>query len=218
MSTKIFFAIMGCTRTMHTQVIELGTSVHTTMYANPTVYLATPMSGTDLKLLLDAAIDAQGAVKTGGIQATIKRDAKVGAMYDALGNKFLPYVNGLWKGNQQNLSLSGFPVSKEPEPIGAPNTPLIKRIEKGVEPGTVKILLEKRTGTASQRKCSLIYSVFMTDDPIDETKLKLMLVTSNSHELIIHDVPRGVDQYYCVSARHRKIGTQLCSKVRFMLN
>jgi hypothetical protein len=217
MATRIFFAIMGCTFRMYTKIIELALSVYDLLYANPLIYPTPPLTNVQLKVLIDAAVEAVAKAVGGGRLAIIDRNDKVKLLFYALINQLLPYVNGLWRGNQPNLALSGFPLSKEPEPIGAPLVPVIKRVEKGTGPNTVKIVLEKRTGSVSQRKARLIYFVFKCSDA-EGTNLQLVYTTSSAHDLIVQNVPRGDDSYYTVSARHGKNGTELATKVRFLMH
>jgi hypothetical protein len=218
MSKKIVLAVMHCTKKQFFKVIELAFSVIEKMYSHATEYPNPPEPEAILQKAADDAAAAQALVKDGGKLERANRDVAIGALFDLLETKFLPYVNGLYRNKEQMLLLSGFEVSRDPVAVGVPPTPVINRIEKGTEPGSVKIILEKSTGPLNERKVSLMYFVYQTDDPLDETKLKLVLMTSNSRKLIITDVPRGVDMYYCVSAYHGKNGTELCGKIKYMLN
>jgi hypothetical protein len=217
MALRIVFAIMGCTSKMFNQIVELAIRVYETLFANPLIYPNPPLTDVQLKALNDAAVEAVAMAEGGGTQARLERDVKIKALYSALVNQLLPYVNGSWRGNALNLGLSGFPLSKEPSPVGAPEAAVIKRIVKGIEPGTVKVILEKRSGTEQQKKAAVTYYVFVSDDEAG-TNLRLVHTTSSSHDLIVRGIEFGQLLFYAVSIRHRKIGTQLSAKVKFLMH
>jgi hypothetical protein len=218
MATRIYFAIMGVTQKDHVGINELGQKVLDTIFVHADVYADVPITQAILKSKVDVSVAAQAHVKKGGTAAKIARDTASKDLHDTLENLILPYVNGLWKGNQQNLVLSGFSVSKDPAPVDPPAIPVIKKIVDGTEPGTVKIILEKSTGPLNKKKQSLMYFVYQTKNPLDETTLQLVLTTSNSHQLIVQNVQKDVPVYYCVSARYRKMGSELSGKVKHTLN
>jgi hypothetical protein len=209
---------MGCSQDDYEAINELGTRVYDTLYANPLIYPNPPKTNVQLKTVLDLSIDAQSNVKGGGKQATTRRNNRSKVLHDMLEQEILTYVNGLWRGNKENLELSGFPVSKEPEPHGVPETPVIKRIEKGPVPGSVKIILEPRSGSDIQKKERLMYFVYKGTDPINSTTDEQVLTTSNSKAIIITGVQRAVDYFYTLFAHNGKNGSELATKVRFMLN
>ena len=159
-----------------------------------------------------------GVTMTGYGVTTTYRNNRLKDLHVMLNQELLTYVNGLWKGNKENLEKSGFPVSKKPEPHGTPETPVIKKIVKGPDSGSVKIILEPRSGSETQKKEKLIYFVYKGTDPVDHTADELMLTTSNSRALTIQGVQRGVDFFYTLYAHNGKNGSELAGKVKYMLN
>jgi hypothetical protein len=73
-----------------------------------------------------------------------KREILVGMMND-LGN----YVNLTADGNLVMLEGSGFPLTKQPEPIGILEQPKSFKVSDGIDPGSVSVeigIVEKSTG------------------------------------------------------------------------
>jgi hypothetical protein len=217
MARKRFCAIMGCSKRDYQDINELGVRVCEIMYANPEIYSHPPLTDLQLRAKVDLCLDAQANVEGGSIKDTVNRNVKLADLHETLKYDFLIYVNGLWMGNEKNLVLSGFPLCKEPTPHGVPETPVIKRIVNGAEPGTVKIMLEKRTGPQNERRDSLLYTVYMSKDLTDDSTLIRVLTTSNSRALIVRDVPKESVIYYCVSAHRGSVESKLSAKVKYML-
>jgi hypothetical protein len=218
MSTRKVVAVMNCTKKQFIKVIKLAFKVLEMMFAHAAEYPNPPETQAILQKKADDAATAHSLVKKGGQVEKINRDKLISELFDTLELKFLHYVNGLYTDKPDKLVLSGFELSKEPTPVGMQPAPVIKRIERGPLPASIKIVLEKMSGPLNEKNYRFMYFVYMSSDDKDDTNLQLVLTTSNSRELIVTNVTRGVDMYYCVRVYHGKHGSELSGKVKYMLN
>jgi hypothetical protein len=198
MSTKIITAVMHCKQKEHSKIIERGIKVRDGLYANIILYPAPPTDAVHFTMLLDAAITAQGDAKGGGKPATTARNTATDALFATLENLVL-YVNGLFKGDKDKLSKSGFDTSNDPAPNGIPAAPVIKRIENGDTPHSAKIFLAKTTSSLNTLKESVTYILQMAEDASKEENFRTVLQIKNQHKLVVVNLTRGREEFFRIA-------------------
>ncbi|MBI3501389.1 MAG: fibronectin type III domain-containing protein [Bacteroidetes bacterium] len=214
MSTKIATAVMHCTQQQPKKIIERGIKVRDGLYASP-LYATPPVTKANYTPLVDAAVTAQGDVKGGGKNATTARNTATTALFLTL-EKLLLYVNGLYKGDKDKLSKSGFDISSEPAPHGIPDAPVIKKIENGDTPHSAKIFLAKTTSPLDTQKESVNFIVQMSDDDSADENFKTVLQTKNQHKLVIANLTRGKEEFFRVAKANAKGQSDWSNTVSFI--
>jgi hypothetical protein len=204
MSTKTATAVLHCTVQQPEKVIERGIKVRDGVYKNTTLYTTPPIAKAVFVAQLNAAITAQGNVKGGGKNATMKRDGIVSELYGMLDHKLLLYVNSLYRGNKDNLAASGFDVVFESTPHEVPAPPVIKDIINAAPSHSAKILLAKTTSPLNTKTESFEYIVQMAEDDSSEENFKQVLLASSQFKLIITGLQRGKEVFFRIAKRNRR--------------
>jgi len=191
-------AYLGCDINKPQSVIDRGVKVDEGIFGHSLIYVTPTVVKVDYEAQLLRAQTKQGLVKNGSVQDTIDRDVEVKGLYGMLDNKLLPYTNGLFKGNKQNLAISGFPVWDHNTPHGVQEAPLIKKIVAGPVANSVKIMLAKTTSPLLMKKEKLLYFVYVSDSA-DGPEIKLIFKGTNSRKLIVLNVQMGIYLWYSVT-------------------
>ena len=216
MTGKKCEAVMLCTVKEPAKVIDLGINVLKLLFGNPADYATPPRNVAYLLKLVGDASAAQALVKKGGTIATSDRDDKVLLLFTCLEDEFLPYVNGLFKGNRTKLLLSGFPVSAVGEPHPLPKKMVIRKIVKGPEPHSAKVLLENEKNPNKSKKEKLIYKLYQYDTPDVPDSGKLILTNSNRYKLFGKNLTRGKEVGFEVTASNAAGTSESSGIVKYM--
>lgn len=221
MGTRISTVSLGYAENEHDKMISTSKNVvDNGMYstAGALVYTSPATSKIDYTKQLGKADAAQTLVKDGGsTHDTVIRDSEC-ALLHAMNVANVGNANTLFRGNTTNLDLSGYPLSKEPSPVGLLPAPRIKEALKGKEPGSVKIRLEKFDALLSKNRGRTTFAVYVTDKSDSMADLKCVCRTTNSHKIINPAAVRGKDLYYYVTASNAYGESETSGVCRFMLN
>ena len=217
MGTRVAKAKIGCTVKQSEKVNEVGINVLALMYENTAEYATPPRTKPVFTVIVDEAVGAQAGAKNRGKLEIATRDSKVGTLYSVLEDEYVPYVNGLYKGDRVNLLLSGLPVSSDSSPIGLPVIPKIDRIEDGNDPHTAKIYLTRSKGAAKKKKGNITYNVYLSSDPaMAASSFKLVLTVTNMNKLVVVGLTRASEVALAVSCRNSAGSTDMSAPVKFL--
>jgi len=215
MATKIVTAVMHCTADQPRKIVERGIKVRDGLFANIILYPAPPITPVNFNILLDTAITAEAEVKGGGKTATTNRNTATNALFVML-EALILYVNGLYRGDKDKLSKSGFDTSNDPAPHGIPDAPVIKRIQSGNTPHSAKIFLAKTTSSLNTLKESVTYTVQIAEDASKEENFKTVLQTKNQRLLLIPNLTRGKEEFIRIAKSNSKGQSDWSETVPFM--
>ncbi len=132
------------------------------------------------------------AEEDGSTASIAKSEAQCSIVFELL-KTYLAWINnGPAKNIKSLLLLSGFDVSLEPVVHGIPNALVIKKMENGETPATVKVFIEAIPATDFVDR----YKVETSPDDITFT---IACETGNSSKLIIPGTVRGKEIFVRVS-------------------
>jgi hypothetical protein len=217
MSSKIAKAILDLSPTDWKGILTQGKLFLSHLYVETTLYPTPIIAEADFKPLVENADKAMVAAENGGDIEMANREEMCGKLLEAMGQKLIPYINGLWAGNRTNLEKSGAKVSALPSPVPPPDQPVIKKIVRGPEAGSVKIYLVRGVNSSLKKRSRTEYRIFMFEKEEDTKGIEIG-DTTNSTKLIGYDVPESVYRYFSVRAKNTGGSSLLASKVRFFLS
>ena len=151
---------------------------------NPTLAILTTENATLKTLIADAL--------SGNHQKVQARNEQSQKVLNMLRNQ-ANYVSMIANGDRAVILLSGFESGDEPSPHPIPDKVVIKRVEDGLEPHSAKIHIEPAGTDAS-------YIVQSQKSTEPKGSWKTVLQTSNSKNIILENLERGVDIFIRISA------------------
>lgn len=174
------------------KIHTLASKVIDMVSINNSVYITPKPTMADLKTANDLLEQYITEASSRDHTKILKRNAQSLVVLDLL-RVLVKYVNDIAKGDKYLVSLSGYDVNEENEPLPVPAQPLLKRLEKGSEENTVKAFIEPD-------KNAKIYKLEVTETPDDEKSWRSIADTTNSKKLIARNVPKDKKLYYRISA------------------
>jgi hypothetical protein len=149
---------LGLSRLTPLALLALLRLVHSKLVGNP--FYATPaVPLADMLLMGDQLQVAIENAEKGGLEEKLVRNALV-LDTKAMLNKQADYVRLIAQGDAVKLASTGFTLAKQPEPIGKPGTPDIRKVRMTGEPGEAEVTWTAQKGADS-------YEVKFTDkDPL----------------------------------------------------
>jgi hypothetical protein len=162
---------------------------------------------------LEATAAAMGGSK---LQRSI-RNSESRKLHAMMSGKVLPYINSLYRGKREKIEKAGAKVSADPSPVPAPDQPIIKKIERGPEPNTIKVYLVRGINSKQKRRSRMIYRIYMYQH-IDDIESKEIGSTYSSINLVGEDVPYDAYFYISVEAKNANGTSPLAEKVRFWMS
>lgn len=126
---------------------EIAQMIHGKMNGNPD-FPSPPVSMVQLQTAITEYTAALVKAKDGSKQDTAIKNAKRKTMEEML-SKNGNYINFTAAGNLVKLEGSGYPLTKQPEPIGILAQPEFFKVSEGIDPGSVTIeigIVEKSRG------------------------------------------------------------------------
>ncbi len=216
MSDENCKAILDLLPTDFDGVYKQGGVFINTLYVETTLYATPIITEADFKPLVKDLGDANLAVANGGdVEKAIQMAASI-KLHKAMGDKLIPYINSLWKGNRVNLEKSGAKISAEPKKVPPPDQPIIDRIVKGPVAGSLKVYLVRGKKSTLKKRSKKHYRIFMFEK---EEDIKGVEVgdTFDSRTLFAYDVPASVYRFYAVRAENSGGSSLLSSKVKYFL-
>lgn len=158
-----------------------------TVFANP------PVTPVDLAALAQVLENAIEAATDGSRAAKAHRDAVIEQVREAL-RATADYVRMVALGDMEKLTQSGFPIAKQPQPVGVVGTPLLTEARMTGQPGQVEL---RWTGVAGRKT----YQVYMTEqDPgLPGAKWELTGVTGKVR-FMVDSLEAYKAYWFCVSA------------------
>jgi hypothetical protein len=215
---RIFLAVMRCTIGKPKEVISLGIKVRDLLFANIVLFATPPIIFADYKAQLDKAIAAQAKVDKGkgSVADTSARNTQVLLLFLMLNPSLLYYVNGLYKGNKVNILASGFFASDEPNPRSAPSIPVIRKmLMTDLADHIAKIFLAPFPQIEGSRGVvNYILQIAVGEDI--PANYQTLLITTNSHKLLIPQLARGVEIHVRVAASNSRGTSAWSNVVHFM--
>jgi hypothetical protein len=190
-----------------TRILNKGIYVETTLYATPVV------SKTEFEKQLQAAIDAVALADKGGSKADRKKQID---LFFKMLRKLVNYVNGLYEDMPVELEKSGFDTNAIPTPHALPDQPIIKKIIKGNEPGTIIIKLAPFTGLDKNKRERRTFIVLVFADAVTQ-EFDTVFTGTNSRKIVVENVPLMTTLYYTVIIRNAAGPSELASKIKYTL-
>ena len=176
-------AIISYTRYSDNELADLTQRIITGMTKNPDFTTPMPPLAT-IQTAYKAFIDALAVCNNGGNkQDTSDKNAKRSELELNLAN-LGNYVNVITNGNQTKLDGSGFPISKQPEPVGILPAPDYLHVMDGENPGEFNVEIShvpKATG----------YQLLYAEFPAPEDDAKWQSKTFSKSKGTIIGLARG---------------------------
>jgi hypothetical protein len=210
-------AILDLKNDDHEGVYLQGTVFVAKLYLETILYPSPIIPELDFKVLVKNSGDCNTAAEKGGDVEIAAQIAATITLHKAMGDKLIPYINSLWKGNRVNLEKSGAKISAERSKVPPPETPVISRVVRGPVTGSIKIYLMRGVKSSQKKRSKKQYRIFMFEKE-DDTKGIEIGSAFDSRKLIGYDVPESVYRYFSVRAENSGGSSLLASKVRFFLS
>lgn len=211
MKTK-FYAVLHVTAKHFTKLANLGQRVIDKLTEFSGLYTAPDPTVADLTSEVGKLVSLNGQAK-GNTQKKDERDAQALVVYEMLVEE-RDYVNSVAKGDKVKVDKSGFDADKEPETIGTPPTPVIKKVVDGEPAHSAKISLVGPL-TRGARYSVQVASAKSDPSPTpippvgggddfdpDSLPWTMALESVNSYELLLLNLKRGKDIAIRVRAEH----------------
>lgn len=209
-------AILDLKNDDHEGVYLQGTVFLAKLYVETTLYPSPIVPEVDFKALVKDCGDCNTAAEKGGDAEIAAQIAATLSLHKAMGKKLIPYINSLWEGNRLNLEKSGAKISAERSKVPPPEQPVISRIVRGPEAGSIKIYLVRGVNSSQKKRSKKQYRIFMFEKD-DDTKGTDIGGSWDSRYLIGYGVPESVYRYFSVRVENSGGSSLLASKVRFFL-
>jgi hypothetical protein len=141
------------------------------LYTETTLYATPPVTLTEFKDQYDKSYKATVAAIEGGKHERSIRDKECAMTHWMMGEKLIPYINGLYVDNRPLLEKSGAKTSSDPTPVPPPNPPNISRLENGPEPKSVKVFLVRGVKSNLKKRSRILYRIFMFEKEEDAIEI-----------------------------------------------
>jgi hypothetical protein len=211
MKTK-FYAVLHVTAREFTKLANLGNRVISKLTEFVGDYATPDPSVAALTTEVGKLVVLNGQAK-GSTLKKDERDAQAQVVYDMLVQE-RDYVNSIAKGDKVKVDKSGFDADKEPEAVGTPPAPVIKKVVDGEAAHSAKISLVgplfknarysvqlAQVGSGNNPNPTPPDTGEGDFDP-DHLPWEMQLESVNSYELILLNLKRGKDIAIRVRAEH----------------
>jgi len=210
-------AALNLKRTDYDGVNNQAGRIEKGMYGRPDLYVTPPITNGDFSTMYKTSILSTSAAKTGGPTAKTTRNIDNGVLYDAMEDQLIPYINGLYTDNKENIEAAGVDAVDETEPQGVPEKVGVKEVVKGTDPHTVKVVPTRLGGSKKLKRSIKYFTVYVYDDPNLETPVSKVQFT-NSRKLIITNVVFAKAFWYALQASNASGDSELSGRTKFTLN
>jgi hypothetical protein len=216
MADYLVKAILDLDRDDHDGIYNQGGVFLEGLYKETTIYVTPIIAKDEFTLLVTDMGNAKIAAEGGSdVDKAVLLECS-DKLFNAMSDKLIPYINSLWKGNRVNIEKSGAKVSAEPSKVPPPDQPVISRIVRGPESGSIKIYLVRGVKSSVKKRSKKLYRIFMFEKEDDVNGIEIGS-TFDSRKLIGYDVPASVYRYFGVRAENSGGSSLLSSKVKFFL-
>ncbi len=209
-------AIVGLKVTDHDGINKSGHNYLDGMYALPLVYDDPPMEEAEYKALVLTSDDLTAKAKKGDTLSKTKRNDASKKVFDVIKFKFCPYLNNKFPGNKAMFEQAGANVSAEPVPVPPPDQPIISKIVRGPEEGSIKVNLVRGKNSKLKKRSTTEYIVYLFAKPDDKTG-KEIGDSTDSRKLYGYGVTADVYVWIAVRAKNSGGSSLLSEKTKFFL-
>jgi len=186
------------------------------LYGDDVKYHNPPIALVDFTLLYNTSVSSTALAKNGGVNATTKRNNDNGALYDAMENKLVPYIDGLFTNDKDSIETAGMVAVDEFEKQGIPDDGVIKSITKGNSAHSVKVNLEPLTGSKKLKRSIKFYTVLVYDDALTETPVSSTQFT-NSRKMFIAGIAFVKPMWYSITITNSAGTSKISPRSKFTL-
>ena len=130
--------------------------------------------------------------------------------------QLLSYVKPICGNDIKKINKTGFDANyiRKAHPIFS--KAVIKKVVKGIDPHTVKVMLAMLEGSEKHKKGGHTYIVCVFDS-METEEFRVGCIESDSRALIVDEVPFLIAQYYAVGIQNAAGKNELSAKVKFTL-
>lgn len=207
---------MGVQVNDHNGINILGQNIVDGVFKFPLKFIDPPMSIDDFKAMLKTSVDWTAAAKKGDPYAIIARDNATKLVFTTIKVKFLSYLNDKFQGDKASFEMAGVNFSADPAPVPPSDQPIISKIIRGPEAGSIKVNLVRGKNKKLKRRSKSRYYIFMFAKPDDKTG-KEIGDTTDSRYLYGYDVTTDVYVWIAVRAKNSGGASLLSEKVKYFL-
>ncbi len=154
-------------------------------------------------------------VAKGNHDKILERNAQSAVVFGYI-KQLLIYVKPICGNEIELINKSGFDSNNPKSPHGLADKAVIKRIVRGVDPHTAKVMLAKLTGLEKHKREARTFTVYVFDS-METEEYKIGCVESDSHKLIVKNVPYLIAKYYAVGIQNAAGKNELSDKIKFTL-
>ncbi|MEI8202262.1 MAG: hypothetical protein WCH34_04570 [Bacteroidota bacterium] len=144
-----------------------------------------------------------------------ERDTQSGIVFGYI-KQLLIYVKPICGNDIEKINQSGFDSNIIPSAHPVADQAVIRRIERGTEAHSVRVLLEQLTGLKKNKKESRLYIVEVFDTIDGETPTG-GCTEKNSRKLVVKNIPHLTPKYYSVIIQNSAGKNLPSARVRFIL-
>jgi hypothetical protein len=217
MAKRVCVAILGLRNTDYDDIVKQAGVFLEKFYQEIVLYPNPLIPEIEFREQYEKARKASTAAVKGSSsdKATHKQECAI--LYKWMQDKLIEYINSLYAGNRPLLERSGAKIKSDPTPVPPPDQPIIKRIERGPEPNSVKIFLVRGINSKQKRRSRLCYFILMYKDMEVRTGIEVGSSWS-SINLIGYDVPDNEYLYFAVRASNSSGSSLPSSRVKYFLS
>jgi hypothetical protein len=216
MADYVCKAILDLDENDHDGILDQGDVFLLRLYTELVLYPTPVIPKDEFTLLVDNMRTAKTEAEGGSDVQKSTLLACSSNLFDAMSDKLIPYINSLWKGNRVNIEKSGAKVSAEPSMVPPPDQPVISRIVRGPQPGSIKVYLVRGVKSSQKKRSKKEYHIYMFVNENDTVGIEVG-TSWDSRYLFGYGVPESVYRYFAVRAENSNGSSLLSSKVRFFL-
>jgi len=215
MAERVKKLILDCDKNNASEVRDRAqTLLLDGMYVNTTVFGAIPVVQLDMQTETNKLVLLCIAAK-GNTQKTQERDEQRDVVFPLIVQDF-DYAVTVCGSDVNKMNQSGFPHSGDTSVHPVAPKQVIKRIVKGPDENSIKVMLEPQEGEVKFKKEARTWIVRVYDDE-NATEYRIGCTVTDSQNMIVRDVPLMKAQWYAVIVVNAAGSSELSGKLKHTL-
>ena len=206
--------VLHCDGTDPSAVAILAARLVIGLYFYVLIFLDPPIAKADFELAL-AKLNLLISEAQGNHRKKLECAAQCAIVF-AMIKQLLGFAKPICGNDIELINKSGFDSSLVASPHPLADKASVRKIIKGADPHTIKVMLAKFTGLTRYKKETRTYTVYVYDSMETEV-FKIGCSETNSRKLIVSDVPFLTPKYYAVGILNAAGKNEKSDRVKFTL-